>query len=319
MVGADAGAPSSGETLRHEFPPVDVASGEEVSWLCQSWTLDNDEPLWVREVRSSNDGAWHHSNWFFVRDSMYSGPDGTWDCGERDFSEPGAALAGGVFFAQSTQATEEAQRFPEGAAIKLPAHARILGDIHLLNVTGEDKSTAIRFEVETMPEEEAETHLAPMSFTNVALELPPRQQSHFSMECDLESHLAAPADFGFYYVLPHYHDLGTLLRLEAVGGPNDGEVLFETRGEVGEPLGQAFDPPRSLDGATGLRLTCGFDNPRDEVVRYGIGDQEMCVFLAFTDSRKRFAAIADENTPVGESDGIALNESNCRLGSFTNR
>ena len=43
-----------------------VERGEEVSGECQSWTLNNDEPLFVSKVRQTNDGAWHHSNWFFV-------------------------------------------------------------------------------------------------------------------------------------------------------------------------------------------------------------------------------------------------------------
>jgi hypothetical protein len=53
-------------TMTHSFEPLSVDVGEEVSGVCQSWTLGNDASLYVSEVRQRNDGAWHHSNWFFV-------------------------------------------------------------------------------------------------------------------------------------------------------------------------------------------------------------------------------------------------------------
>lgn len=48
-------------TLSHSFEPIMVDAAEEVSGTCQSWTLNNDEPLYVSKVRQRNDGAWHHS------------------------------------------------------------------------------------------------------------------------------------------------------------------------------------------------------------------------------------------------------------------
>jgi hypothetical protein len=37
-------------------------------------------------------------------------------------------------------------------------------------------------------------------------------------------------------------------------------------------------------GFTKLRFSCDYYNPRSDTVRWGVGDQEMCVFLAFSDS-----------------------------------
>jgi hypothetical protein len=44
---------------------------------------------------------------------------------------------------------------------------------------------------------------------------------------------------------------------------------------AGTPIDQPID--LAAIGATGLRMTCGFDNPRSAEVGWGIGDQEMCV------------------------------------------
>jgi hypothetical protein len=47
----------------------------------------------------------------------------------------------------------------------------------------------------------------------------------------------------------------------------------------GDNAGHTIDPPFDMAaaGARGVRLRCGFDNPRDVPVGWGIGDQEMCV------------------------------------------
>lgn len=320
----DAGAPDAGgapetpQTLTHAFPPLHAEPGEEVFWQCQSWTLNNDRPLYVNAVRATNGGGWHHSNWFYVTETAFRGEDGTWYCDDRGFDEIGAGLSGGVFFAQSTQSPTDVQQFPPGVAYRIPPHARIVGDVHLINATGAPIDTAITFEIDTIPEADVHTVLTPMSFTNIALQIPPRADSEFRMDCAIapehERQLGRPPDFNMYYVLPHYHELGTMLRLELIGGARDGEVIYESRAATGEPWGMTVTPPINVSGAEGIRLTCAYTNPRDQWVRYGIGDQEMCVFLAFTDSPLRYVAYANSNTMVGTSaDGTQLNDSPCNL------
>src|SRR5690242_10631503 len=74
-------------TLEHAFPSIDLAGGEERINLCQSWTLDNDQPINVNTVSLSSGPAWHHSNWTFVPDDLYPGPDGVWPCDDRNYDE----------------------------------------------------------------------------------------------------------------------------------------------------------------------------------------------------------------------------------------
>jgi hypothetical protein len=318
----DAGPPADGgrgvaRTLRHTFDPVHVEPGEELSWLCQSWTVGNETPLFVHEVRMVNDGAWHHSNWFFVPEDQFDGPDGTWDCDDRTFSEVGAGVVGGVLFAQSTQVMQEAQTFPPGTAFVIPPRARILGDIHLINLGREAVDSAITFEIDTVPESEVEVPLVPMTMTNRALALPPRQASRFTMHCDFGELLGAPFDFRFYYVLPHHHALGSSFHLEATGGPGGDETVVEVATTVGEPWGVSLAPAVDVTGATGLRMTCGYDNPRDVPVQYGLGDQEMCVMLGFTDANFKLAGGSNgDSTAVAATDGIDTFEAPCQELGF---
>ncbi|MEO1269781.1 MAG: hypothetical protein AAFX99_16970, partial [Myxococcota bacterium] len=88
--------------LTHSFGTYSLGPGEEVQ-PCVSWTLNNDEPLYIQSVQLANTGAFHHSNWFVVPDNLFEGPDGYFNCSERGFQELTAAVAGTVLFAQSTQ------------------------------------------------------------------------------------------------------------------------------------------------------------------------------------------------------------------------
>lgn len=297
-------------SIEHTFEGFDVAAGEEISDLCQSWDLENEDELWVTRIDQDNGGNWHHSNWFFVDEGTYDGPEGTWPCSDRGFSNIGAGAAGGVFFAQSTQAASESQTFGRGQALRIPPHSRVVGQAHLLNTTADDvTNTALTFSVYTTSADSVEIPLSPASFTNEALNIPPQTRSRFHLDCPIYTHRDG---FNVYYALPHYHSLGDYFALSIEGGDRDGEVLFETDTAIGEPLGMAFDPPLRIDGAEALRMTCGYSSDRDAVVGYGIGDQEMCVVLLYHDVEGKFGGLGTGDSTQLDPDGdVEQFESTC--------
>lgn len=271
------------EPLVHEFPSVSLAPGDEILSDCQSWTLDNDEPLYVNAVHMSSGPGWHHSNWTFVPEDQFVGPDGTWPCREREFSEVAASLrGGGVFFAQSTQATEEHQVFPEGTVYVIPARARVIGSIHLLNTTGAPLDTSIRFEVVPIARGQITTVLQPLAIDNRGIDLGPRTTTEVMTECDFDDATSGVFGAEVFYVLPHYHGLADGMRVEVFGGDRDGELVFETSGGIGNALGGPIEPPVSLAGARGLRVRCTYTNSGSERVGWGTdASDEMCTMLAY--------------------------------------
>ncbi len=269
-------------TFEKDVSTITVAAGVEDEDTCQSWTLDNATELWVTGISQSNGGAYHHANWFFVPDDEYAFPDGTWSCDDASFSELTAALLGGYLFALSTQSPEELQALPAGSAIRIPPYSRVIGSSHLLNASPQDVTTTMRLRIHTVPPAQVTAKMAPARIQYHDLALDPSTTSSFTTDCTLdaahEQFLQAPLQYELHYVLFHYHVLGAYAQLALVGGPRDGEVIARHEG-YGENFGIALDPPLELAdaGATGLRFTCGFDNPRAETVGWGIGEQEMCV------------------------------------------
>jgi hypothetical protein len=154
------------------------------------------------------------------------------------------------------------------------------------------------------------------------LRLPPHATSTFTGECELaKTHLGVtgrPLDFKVYYVLPHYHARGVGARVEVIGGTNDGHALYQSSSKYGEPLGKTLDDPFALTGATGVRFSCTFDNPSDEVIGWGNSDQEMCMIGMFVDSEYKWAGGVlgkDTNQVLGdtEGNGIIQNTGPCEV------
>jgi hypothetical protein len=75
------------------------------------------------------------------------------------------------------------------------------------------------------------------------------------------------------------------MTLEALRDSDGGsEMMFDTSSRIGDGLAAVLDPPFSMVGHSKIRFSCEFDNPRDTTVGWGVGDQEMCIVFAFTDS-----------------------------------
>ena len=299
-----------GDQVLATFGTIELDAGQELNGVCQSYNLNNPEELWVNAVEFRSQGFYHHSNWFFVPEGQNAYPDGVWqDCYDNGFHEIEAAVMGGVLYAQSTQVLREVQKFPEGAAVRIPPYSRIIGATHLLNVSFEATETTNDLVLYTIPTDEVQVKLTPFRLTYFALDIPPGGTSQFTGTCDVAESLEGlnqgPMEMKLYYALPHLHSLGTGFRLEVAGGEKDGEMIFEQEGYGSDPFGRVFDPPIDLTGSNGLRFTCTYNNPREETVGWGIGDQEMCVMLGFAESPIAFDGSVNEGALTQPESGEA--------------
>lgn len=309
-------------TYVHSFPQRVLQPGEEQSGVCQSWTLNNPTELWVNAVEMENRGVFHHSNWFFVPDNTMEAPDGWWNCDDYEFDELIAAILGGYIFAQTTQTAAEDQRFVNGAAVRIPPYSRIIGSSHLLNASDSEKTTSMDMTLHTLAEPDVGVKLAPARIEYHDLEIVPNGRSSFTTDCYVADSyrdvMGVDWKFTIYHMLPHYHELGIFAEMALLGGPRDGEVIYRHDGYGGENFGHTFDPPIDFaaEGATGIRYTCGFDNPRNEEVRWGIGDQEMCVTAIFADTDMAFQGDvgSGDNQVTGTlPDGTVTNSGPCSI------
>lgn len=302
---ASACAGDDSPTKTYEFGPFHIEPGQEVDGSCVQITLGNDEYMNVNVVELTTGSGFHHSNWFYVPESTFAGPDGTFTCDDRLFDQAVAAIRGGVIFAQSTQAPHEVQQFPAGHVVRVPPHHKLVAQIHLLNPTDVPLALEPNIKLTPIADDKVTVRLAGISFQNAGLALPPNMNSKFSVECNFDNDKMPEAlrhpMFNIHYALAHYHELGTGLTLEAVKPDGESAIIYTTKNAAGDVMGGPIAPAFDMTGYTRLRMSCEYFNPRAQVVGWGIGDQEMCVFLAFSDSTFNYGGgVLEERAPEKE-------------------
>jgi hypothetical protein len=218
-----------------------------------------------------------------------------------------------VLFGQSTQSYVDDQRFNPRAVIKIPTRHRVVAELHMLNLAPTEIETALRVSFDLLHPRDVETILTPLAMQYTDLAIPPLSESRFRAECDGFFEVANPnqAPYEVHWLLPHYHYLGNYFGVQVIGGALDGTMLHEINGFSADAVGKRFDPPINLADASGIRLTCGYDNWTDQIIGWGNGDQEMCILFGFVDFPLTTSATAYSGMAVGEENGIPTFESDC--------
>lgn len=303
--------------ITHAFGPVHMQPFEDDDTRCVSWTVDNVLPVYAQSVLVSNEGGFHHSNWFIVPEDVYAGPDGYWPCADRGYSEIDAATKGTVLFAQSTQSYVEEQALSAGAVIKVPAGSKIVAGIHTLNAADREEDSGLWLSLEPLHPKDVSAVVTPLSMQYHDLHIPASTEARFTADCDLATPhaittLGDPLWLRLHYILPHYHYLGNYFDVTVVGGELDGQSVFNLEGFNADANGLTFDPPLDLPGARGLRMTCGYDNWQSTDVQWGNGDGEMCVMMALVESDTVIGASVElGNHIVDVQDGVQMYEGTC--------
>lgn len=286
--------PDGGRTiLPLETDPVSLPAGEEILLQCQRFPLDNDDWLFVDEVKLDATLGVHHSDWFVAPEDSYAGPATSSACEDFGFGlvESGDPTKGTILFSQSTQVRTEVFSFGEGAAFPVPPRSQIFVSYHLFNTQSEALDISIAADLSLAPEEDVDVRLNIGGGLLGVLSVPPRVRSHFSADC----FFSEPAAFRAYYVMPHYHRLGTGFQLQVLGGPSHLATIWTSARQAGEPLGGRLDPPFDLSGAEGIRFRCTYDNPTDMTFSAGAsGEKEMCSFFVHTDADRSFYGLIVE-------------------------
>jgi hypothetical protein len=308
-----------GTQTSYQFAEFTVQAGEEIKGLCQSVTLNNATEIWVNAVELEQDEWSHHSNWTFVPSDRFEGPDGVWKCGDRDYDQVTAALAGGVLYAQSTQAVREVQKFPDGVAVRIPPYSRIIGDVHLLNASGSAATGSIKLNIYSIPKEQVAHKLVPFHLDYYGLAIPPHAKSRFVGECTLTDKFAAAGEMfnpQVYFILPHTHAMAAGFFLEILGGPRDGETIIQLPAYDGEAHGRVYQKPIDMTGAEGYRFGCEYHSQRDTTVKWGFGDQEMCELLGFAEANVAHESRITAAEEVGADGDVRIFSAPCTTIAF---
>lgn len=157
--------------------------------------------------------------------------------------------------------------------------------------------------------------LSPLLLGFYDLNIPPQRESRFTGSCDL-SNLELHG-ISLHYVVSHYHGTGVSAELTEVDAEGEESSIYRHEGFAAGPLGQVLDPPVNVDERSSLRFSCGYDNPYSQSLQWGIGLDEMCLFLGLsTGSRVVVGGVSEgDSAIVAEDDGVLQVEGECRIAA----
>lgn len=169
-------------------------------------------------------------------------------------------------------------QFPDGVGHVLPAGTRLLTQHHLLNTSAQPVTDSAEIHMHPSTAQ----NLRPMgsyAFGNFNVSLPPRQPSMVESVCTV------PETIEFVAAIPHMHMLGKSLTFEV--GPSEDKLT-----KVFERNPYSFDDQHAelikmtLNPGDVTRVTCNYENTRDETITFGEStNSEMCFLLAFAAGR----------------------------------
>jgi len=260
--GVDTGPP--GESVHLTFGPDPLPLGEERT-VCITVDAGNEVARQVRGIRTHLPTGSHHMIVYRTTGPLSATPT---PC------QPFADGASAVFIAETVNASIE---YPTDAALVFTPHQRIRIEIHEVNYTGEPIDIHAEVDFDFYPLDETERMPVQFLFTGVmGLFLPARTTT------EVHSFHGVPDGARIFGLTSHTHGLGVYSTIHRGTSEDDfTEMLHEADDWANPPLDR-FDPPLTLSSTEGLRLSCEYDNTRDEDVGFGLDfADEMCFLWAY--------------------------------------
>jgi hypothetical protein len=254
----------TGSDVTFRTDPFTLEPGQE-KFICSTHTLDHDMVIdgYSRDAQKFV----HH---LIFAKTAGTEPEGASDCDVlfRFQWEP--------LFLAGAGASE--LNFPEGVGHVLSAGTRLLAQLHLFNTTAQPitDSTVVHMHPTVA---ENPRPMGSYAFGNFNVNLPPLQPSTLTSDCTVSEPLEVVA------AIPHMHNLGKSLSFEV--GSSAGALA-----KVFERNPYSFDDqhaellPMTLNPGDATRVTCNFENTRNETITFGEStNSEMCFLLAFVAGR----------------------------------
>jgi hypothetical protein len=269
--------PKSG--FRIIAPLQQLTPGEEML-VCRAWSYPQIRNKYVYAARMYTSGNIHHSNVLGLPLAS-SGASPYPECADgqgNPMTQTLNLILGTIpdtLFTNSTQINGGEQLvFPAGMAFKLTTEDReIVSAIHYLNTSAETVTSEVVYDFFTAPEEDIEQEVVPFVYDNQDIDVPPRSTKEVEAEC------SATRPAKIVSLLPHAHARTSRFSIDLVAEDGTVSHVLEDSAFDGESRIRVFEEP--LDLTAKLRYSCTVENNLDRTIRWGIGDDEMCMIFGY--------------------------------------
>ncbi|WP_339812138.1 hypothetical protein [uncultured Imperialibacter sp.] len=269
------------EGIQFHLGPFDVPANTDREMFSYK-LLNNPDPIFIKEVEFSMRPGSHHFILYnytnnipelFVPKSDYI----------RDvYDAKGEYVISTLLvmayhqFVTGTQWPRMRYAFPEGVALKVPANSGFDMNSHYANKTNEAVVGEVYANIYTTKEEEV-AHVAEiLNLNNDNINIPAKTKTSLTKEFRFDEERT------IFQLWSHAHSHMTEFRVYAIGGENDGKLVYISYDWEHPPILQ-LDPPLVIPAKGGLKLVTTYDNQENRSLHLGLRstDEMMILFGAY--------------------------------------
>ncbi|MFT7580853.1 MAG: hypothetical protein ACI9MR_002527 [Myxococcota bacterium] len=240
---------------------------------CVVKRLDNADPLWVTQVRSSLNRGSHHM--IIYKSTETEERREPFQCDP--FVE---TLSGETFPLMITQVREETLSFPNGIAFKFEPNQMIRLEAHYLNYFEEDITAHGDVFFDAIAAEDVVSEANLLFYGNPDLDIPTGQS--FSTPWNYISVLPGTKVFA---ITGHTHQWGTNVEISMAMSMDDpGQSIYPGEEDYywDEPPVTYYEPALEFEEGNGFNYRCSYENESGSAVGFGeSANKEMCFLWAY--------------------------------------
>ena len=245
--------------------------------------LGNTAAVYVSRIQTAMRPLSHHFVLYSIDQSMAPG----WPCTPpanvvRDIRNPDGSMnllnmipmACHVFIAGSMTPTMD-YSFPAGVALQLPASFSVDMNVHYVNRTSGEIPGESYANLFTVPVSQVTKVAHSINMSNTSISLPAGK------ETTIEKTFLVSQTTTVFMLTSHMHQLGTRFQIKIVGGPRDGELVYESS-DWEHPAQISFPTPIVLEKGQGLKSVITWNNTTGHAVSFGLqSTDEMGIIFGY--------------------------------------
>lgn len=269
------------EGIQFHVGPFEVPANTDRE-LFSYQLLNNPEPVFIKEVEfSMRPGSHHFILYNFVKNMpqlFIPQPGNVRDVYKADGEYNTSTLITMAYhqFVTGTQWPRMRYAFPKGVALKIEANAGFDMNSHYANKTDAAIQGEVYANIYTTSEANVEHVAEILNLNNDDINLPANSKTTLTKEFRFDEERT------IFQLWSHAHSAMTEFRVYAIGGENDGELVYISFDWEHPPILQ-LDPPLVIPANGGLKLVTSYDNHEDRTLRFGLRstDEMMILFGAY--------------------------------------
>jgi hypothetical protein len=166
-------------------------------------------------------------------------------------------------------------RFPDGVALKLPPNMSIDANVHYVNRTNAEIPGQGYANLYTVPLSQVTQVARTLNWGNNSISLPPGR------ETTLEKTFTVSQQTTIFMLTSHMHALGKRFQIKVVGGPRDGELIYEST-DWEHPQMLTLAKPLVLERGQGVKSIITWNNTTSSTVVFGLqSTNEMGIIFGY--------------------------------------